>query len=103
MARARRPKAGARLLTGMTGQASRRDAPLGPPATRPAAGASGHGHQEATEQRRTAENARRTKERDRANGSGRQHEAASGERRPFRAPDQALEPEDEALHLHRTQ
>ena len=33
-------------------QASRRDAPLGPPATRPAAGASGHGHQEATEQRR---------------------------------------------------
>jgi hypothetical protein len=30
----------------------RRDAPLGPPAARPAAGASGHGHQETTEQRR---------------------------------------------------
>src|SRR5712692_6561850 len=47
MARARRPKSRARLLSGMTGrQASRRDAPLGPLATRPAAGASGHGHQE---------------------------------------------------------
>src|SRR5512135_3321404 len=33
-------------------QISRRDAPLGPLAVRPAAGASVHGHQEATEQRR---------------------------------------------------
>jgi hypothetical protein len=33
-------------------QASRRDAPLGPLAVRPAAGASIHGHQETTEQRR---------------------------------------------------
>ena len=35
---------------------------------------------------------------------GRRHHApAPRERRPLRAPDQALEPEDEALHLHRAQ
>src|SRR5437773_7343846 len=56
MERARRPKSRARLLSGMTTHhASRRDAPLGPPAARPAAGALCHGHQELTEQRRGAQ------------------------------------------------
>ena len=37
-------------------------------------------------------------------GHGRRHhEAAARERRALRAPDPALEPEDEALHLHRAQ
>ena len=33
----------------------------------------------------------------------RHHEAAARERRPLRAPDPSLEPEDEAVHLHRPQ
>ena len=33
----------------------------------------------------------------------RQHEAAARQRRPLRAPDPPLEPEDEAIHLHRAQ
>ena len=37
-------------------------------------------------------------------GHGRRHHAAAaGQRRALRAPDPALEPEDEALHLHRAQ
>src|SRR5882757_8923660 len=37
-------------------------------------------------------------------GHGRRHDAgAARERRPLRAPDSSLEPEDEALHLHRAQ
>ena len=40
----------------------------------------------------------------RRHGHGRRHHAAAArERRPLRAPDPALEPEDEALHLHRAQ
>src|SRR6516162_2677429 len=57
MVRAWRPKSRARLLSGMTDKASRRDAPLGPSAATPAAGALCHGHQEATEQRRARERA----------------------------------------------
>jgi|HubBroStandDraft_3_1064219.scaffolds.fasta_scaffold301868_2 hypothetical protein len=49
-------------------QSHRRDAPLGPLAARPAAGASCHGHQEPTEQRRTST-------------SNRQHATGSGARR----------------------
>ncbi len=37
-------------------------------------------------------------------GHGRRHDAgAAGKRRPLRSPDPSLEPEDEALHLHRAQ
>ena len=40
---------------------------------------------------------------ERLHHGSRQHEAAARQRRPLRAPDPSLEPEDEAIHLHRAQ
>ena len=51
----------------------------------------------------TEERGRRPRADQKGCNGRRHHEAAAGQRRPLRAPDPSLEPEDEALHLHRAQ